>query len=296
MYTSAHPLLDGAEFSGVTLHKISRGIDTGDVIDQIKFPLERVGNSRELYFLYLEKGLELFINNAEAVLKSNFKTVPQEFGGSTYFDKKSIDYKNLEVNLNVTAFQLVNQVRAFNFREFQIPTVLGYPVVNAITSGQQSTTSPGKIVDQSEFSFTVSTVDFDVLLDIDPLESFFRVLRSGEIESAIRWAHRLQNIDERDQNGWTPLIVSCYLGVERCVLELIKLGADVNASNFNGTTPLMYAYTFYEKSLDFRICELLILQGADIHAKDHNGRNIESYSRERKSHILYEELMVHMNL
>lgn len=35
MYTSAMPILEGREYSGVTLHKLDEGIDTGDIIDQL---------------------------------------------------------------------------------------------------------------------------------------------------------------------------------------------------------------------------------------------------------------------
>ena len=37
MFTSALPIKNGEVDSGVTLHKIESGIDTGDIIDQIKF-------------------------------------------------------------------------------------------------------------------------------------------------------------------------------------------------------------------------------------------------------------------
>ena len=39
MYTSCLPILFNEKESGVTLHKIDRGIDTGDIIDQITFPI-----------------------------------------------------------------------------------------------------------------------------------------------------------------------------------------------------------------------------------------------------------------
>ena len=40
MYTSALPLLNDEKDAGVTLHHIDSGIDTGDIIDQIIFPIE----------------------------------------------------------------------------------------------------------------------------------------------------------------------------------------------------------------------------------------------------------------
>ena len=48
MYTSAFPILNGEEKSGVTLHKIDNGIDTGDIISQICFELSPMITSREL--------------------------------------------------------------------------------------------------------------------------------------------------------------------------------------------------------------------------------------------------------
>ena len=40
MFTSALPLINGEKETGVTLHKIDAGIDTGDIIDQIKFQIK----------------------------------------------------------------------------------------------------------------------------------------------------------------------------------------------------------------------------------------------------------------
>ena len=59
MFTSSLPLLYGDEYSGVTLHKIDDGIDTGDIIDQIKFNISSIDSARDLYFKYLENGLIL---------------------------------------------------------------------------------------------------------------------------------------------------------------------------------------------------------------------------------------------
>ena len=36
MYTSIWPIINGENYCGVTLHEIDSGIDTGDIIDQIK--------------------------------------------------------------------------------------------------------------------------------------------------------------------------------------------------------------------------------------------------------------------
>ena len=56
MYTSAWPILNGENYSGVTLHKIDNGIDTGDIIDQLEFKIDINWTCRDLYFTYLKEG------------------------------------------------------------------------------------------------------------------------------------------------------------------------------------------------------------------------------------------------
>ena len=58
MYTSALPILYGAHLSGVTLHEIDPGINTGPIIDQTVFDLPETWTARNLYFTYMEHGLE----------------------------------------------------------------------------------------------------------------------------------------------------------------------------------------------------------------------------------------------
>ena len=48
MYTSALPLLNDEKESGVTLHYIDSGIDTGDIIDQLTFPIDRNRHCKKL--------------------------------------------------------------------------------------------------------------------------------------------------------------------------------------------------------------------------------------------------------
>ena len=50
MYTSILPILNGDKISGVTLHKIDRGIDTGDIIDKCSFRLILL-TQQEIYIL-----------------------------------------------------------------------------------------------------------------------------------------------------------------------------------------------------------------------------------------------------
>lgn len=123
MYTSAMPIINGEKKSGVTLHKIDNGIDTGDIIDQIEFDIDLIDTSRDLYFKYLEFGFCLFKKNIKKLIEDNFTTKPQSCINSSYYSKKAIDYSNLSVDLNKTSYEIYNQIRAFIFKEYQLPSI-----------------------------------------------------------------------------------------------------------------------------------------------------------------------------
>ncbi len=130
MYTSAWPILNGENYSGVTLHKIDNGIDTGDIIDQLEFKIDINWTCRDLYFTYLKEGFNLFKRNIENILDDNLRFTEQGSVNSTYYSKNSIDYNNLVIDLNKTAFEIYNNIRAFIFFEYQLPIIEGYKIVS----------------------------------------------------------------------------------------------------------------------------------------------------------------------
>lgn len=123
MYTSALPIINGEKYSGVTLHKIDNGIDTGDIIDQIKFEIDLNDTARDLYLKYIENSFILFQKNIKNILEGNFISTSQQAIGSSYYSKKAIDYSNLKFDYKKTSFEIYNQLRAFIFPEYQLPTI-----------------------------------------------------------------------------------------------------------------------------------------------------------------------------
>jgi methionyl-tRNA formyltransferase len=162
MYTSAWPILNNELVSGVTLHRIDQGIDTGDIIEQTEFAIGDLTTSRELYFKYMSYGLDLIKENLPAVLQGNFKSFPQTSNGASYYSTKSIDYKNLTIDLNKTAFEITLQLRAFSFVEYQIPTVYGRKIISWRISTERSSQKPGMVMREQNKGITISTIDFDL--------------------------------------------------------------------------------------------------------------------------------------
>lgn len=104
----------------------------------------------------------------------------------------------------------------------------------------------------------------------------FAASASGDLD-ALRDALATVQIDQRDQGGRTALMIACRAGQAPAVRLLIEAGADVNAANSNGTTPLMYAKTAAVGNGSTDMLQLLLAAGADINARDSAGRTALDY-------------------
>ena len=128
MYTSALPLLNGDKASGVTLHKIDRGIDTGDIISQKEFKIKQNWNAFDLYERYLSYGYQLFKDNLNNIIKNKINFSRQSVNDSSYYSKSQINFKNFYIDYNKTALQIQNQFRGYTFRPFQMPIFNGWKI------------------------------------------------------------------------------------------------------------------------------------------------------------------------
>ena len=164
MYTSALPILHGESETGVTLHQIDYGIDTGAIIDQSKFAIESYDTARDLYFKYMSQSFLLFKSNLTKLLDQSYSLTQQPVTGASYYSKKAIDYGNLSIDFNKTAYEVYNQLRAFTFEEYQLPIVQGVEIYKSQIENSRSTLKPGRIVAQSDHSMTISTIDYNITL------------------------------------------------------------------------------------------------------------------------------------
>ena len=166
VYTSALHILNYEKIAGVTLHLIDDGIDTGDIIDQIPFYLDKFINCRELYFLFNKYGLKLFKKNFMKLIskKVTYVKKPQSAFHSSYYSKSSINYKNLRIDLLKTAFEIDAHIRAFYFPEYQIPEVHDYPIEASTILSERSFQKPGSLLKDNSSYIVISTIDFNLKL------------------------------------------------------------------------------------------------------------------------------------
>jgi len=281
MFTSIMPILNNEKTTGVTFHKIDKGIDTGEIIAQKEFEIDLMDNARDLYHKYIDNGILLVKQCLEKLLKNEFlESKPQNLRDSSYFSKSAIDFKNINIDLNQTAINIHNQIRAFNFREYQIPKVFETNVISSKILNSSSKKKPGVILFENDICFVVSTIDNNIILYKDKTEELFFACKNGLIESVNRLLQIPKIINVQDKNGWTPLIVAIYHNHKEIVKTLLINGADLNISSFKGTTPLMYAINSYVKHKDSEILNLLLDLGVDIYQKDYSNKKVLDYCLE----------------
>tara|TARA_B100000963_G_scaffold361702_1_gene398804 strand:+ start:3510 stop:4676 length:1167 start_codon:yes stop_codon:yes gene_type:complete len=285
MYTSLWPILNGEAFSGVSLHKIDQGIDTGDLIDQITIPILDHDRAIDLYMKYLDAGFKLFKANIKKIYQQNYSARQQPSHESSYYSKSSIDFDNIKIDLNQTADRIKRQIYAFSFREFQLAVVHDEKVVEVKILDNKSVEKPGCIIHKSSRYFDISTIDFDLRLYLDGIENIYEFAEC-DISRAEELLSHLCGVNDCDENGWSPLIIAAYSGNLKVMKFLVKSGANVNAVNNNGTSVLMYAKDFALKNKDKRGFDFLVQNNANINHQDFSGRQLSDYISQSEADFL----------
>ena len=279
VYTAIWPVWNGDDRAGVTLHVIDTGIDTGDVIAQRGFAVDATMTSRDVYLHCLQTGSQLVRDHLDALVAGPPPTTRQPIQGATYHDRASIDWATLELPTSVTAWQLVNFVRAFTFPEYQVTRVDGLAIGRATALPQRSARKPGVITDRGDGWVDVATIDHDVRLTFAAQECLIDAARQGDLDGLRRWRALGADVDRRGGHGWTALHAAIYAG-QTAATELLlgEFGADPNIGNFRGTRPLMCARSAPDRAAAALIVQRLLAAGADLHAPDEDGRDVIHYA------------------
>lgn len=279
VYTSAWPILNGEKISGVTLHKIDSGIDTGDIIAQEEIAILNDETASSLYHKYIKIGTALVKSELPSLINDSFRTFKQENSKASQYNKKSIDYTSLKIDFNQSALQVSRQIRTFTFRCFQLINFRGYFIFGVrICSRKSSNSPPGKVLNETQDSFTISTKDYNIEIFKDKLDAILQWCGDGNLELVKKHLANTPGIvNEKNAEGWSPIIVAAYHGRKDLIKLLLQYGADINDTNYHGTSVLMYSKNYAEKSNDYDFLDFIVSLGADLNHKDCKELNVFDY-------------------
>lgn len=101
---------------------------------------------------------------------------------------------------------------------------------------------------------------------------------NGNKAVALFLASKVKDIDGNSEYG-TPLMAAVYKNKLEIVEGLLKLNANPNVADVNGTTPLHYAIIFKNEP----IIKLLVDANADVEFKDNRGNSAKAYAAMTKN-------------
>ena len=105
--------------------------------------------------------------------------------------------------------------------------IFGYKILD-----HRSKTKTGSIIGVYDYKYILSTIDYDIEVYFDNLKKLISSVKTNnasELKSEL--SRNSFTIDERDENGWTALIISIYNGFNECTKTLLDFGANPNITN-----------------------------------------------------------------
>jgi ankyrin repeat protein len=98
-------------------------------------------------------------------------------------------------------------------------------------------------------------------------EKLLRAANEGDLAAAVDVVEGGADVNAIDPQGFSPLMVAAFRRDRDMAEFLIGMGADVNRPNVRGVVPLHYA----AYAGDVTLCELLFINGADVDAPIYEG-------------------------
>ena len=105
-------LINGEEYTGVTLMYMDEFMDTGDIIDTVKYKIEDSDDIGTLHDKLSNLGTNLLDKNLDYLFSGNVKRIKQDEECATY--AKMIERDMEELDFNDTALNIYNKIRAFS--------------------------------------------------------------------------------------------------------------------------------------------------------------------------------------
>jgi len=170
-WRGAAPIQRAIEFgdteSGVTLQKVVRELDAGDLLGLRRIEIDSEINAMELHDKLAVMGAELLHLELMDYVRGNLAAIPQDTTGITL--AKKIDKLEAEIKWTEAAVKIHNKVRAFVMGPGTFTTLGGKKLKVHQTKVVAGSGTPGKVLSVSENSLVIATgAEAISLLSVQP--------------------------------------------------------------------------------------------------------------------------------
>lgn len=140
--------------TGVCIMQMDAGLDTGDVLSRIAFPILPIDNASAVHDRLIEKGTPLLVETLNQIEAQTHSREPQDNSSATYAAK--ISKAEAEIDWSLTADEIDRKIRAFNPVPVAFTTSAGaririweaYPLVTPDTPrNAENKLTPGYILE-----------------------------------------------------------------------------------------------------------------------------------------------------
>ena len=186
---TAWAILNGEKKFGITIHKMDKGIDTGDILVQKIYPILENETGFELYNRGMTLGAKLLIDNFHKILYDKFKPLIQKGVGSYYGKRKGIS--KIDWQQSAENIQNLVRVHAKPYNPAETKLLNRYILINKVSKIEipnYTTQGPGTIIEiTNQKKIIVSCADG--LLLIEEFEIYPKLLK-GEYSVYMKKGNR----------------------------------------------------------------------------------------------------------
>jgi methionyl-tRNA formyltransferase len=146
----AWAIINGETATGVTLHHIDPGIDSGDIVASASVAIDPDDTGRTLYDKCTEAGVSLFAESWPSVRGGLVPRRPQSSADALYYNRHSIDFRQRRISWRGDARAIADRARALIFPPFQYPAValggMEFDVAGVTWDREPNRGRPGEIL------------------------------------------------------------------------------------------------------------------------------------------------------
>ncbi len=153
--------------SGVTLQKVVKELDAGDLLGLRRLSIDSEITAMELHDKLAVLGAELLHIELMDYVRGNLAAIPQDAAGITF--AKKLDKAESEIKWTEPAVKIHNKVRAFTMGPGTFTTLAGKKLKIHKTQVVDGAGEPGKVLSVSESSLVIGTGDQAIsLISVQP--------------------------------------------------------------------------------------------------------------------------------
>jgi UDP-4-amino-4-deoxy-L-arabinose formyltransferase/UDP-glucuronic acid dehydrogenase (UDP-4-keto-hexauronic acid decarboxylating) len=118
-YPGIWHLLNCDTYTGITLHRLTKGIDSGCIIDKRRRKIQLKDTSKSIFEWCTQMVTPLLSKNFANLISGKYKCIPQDPKKAIYYSRNSINFSECYIDWNQPAEKVSGFIRAFAFPPYQ---------------------------------------------------------------------------------------------------------------------------------------------------------------------------------